>query len=155
MNKLVAAAFFLITASQSLASPDSLRSVGIETSGKDGCYLSDGKAVLGSTISLMVDAYDHHPKLPNQTIVAVIQKAIDAGCNINEPNAAGLSPLNSAILLNHSELVRLLLSNGANPRFKIISSKKFIDGKDSFELYEFLKTKKEMTEVGEVLAGYK
>jgi len=44
----------------------------------------------------------------------------------------------------------------ANPNLKIESSKKFIDGKDSFELYEFLKTSKEMSSyIGEALAGYR
>lgn len=155
MNKLILITFLTIAASQSLASPESLRSVGIEASGKDSCYLSDGKEVLGATINLMVDAYDDHPKLPNQTIVAVIQTAIDAGCNINEPNAAGLSPLNAAILLNHPALVELLLKHGAKPELKIESPKKFIHGKNSFELYELLKTKKEMSKIGQALATYK
>jgi hypothetical protein len=156
MSKFLVAAFFALTVSNSWASPESLRSVGIETSGKDGCHLSDGKRVLGSTIGLMVDAYDDHPRLPNETILAVIQTAIDAGCNVNEQNAVGLSPLNSAILLNHTKLVQLLLSNGAKPNLKIESSKKLIDGKDSFELYELLKTRKEMSSyIGEALAGYR
>ncbi|MFL1466748.1 hypothetical protein [Marinobacter sp. HN1S83] len=155
MNKFLVAAFLVLAVSNSWASSESLRSVGIEASGKDGCYLSDGKRVLGPTIGLMVDAYDHHPRLPNETIEAVIQTAIDAGCNLNEQNSAGLSPLNSAILLNHSKLVQLLLSNGANPNLEIESSKKFIDGKDSFALYEFLKARKEMSYIGEVLAGYR
>lgn len=124
MNKLMIVVFFSIAGSQSFASPGSLRSVGLETVGKDGCYLSDGKTELGSTIGLMVEAYDHHLKLPNQSIIAVMQTAINEGCNINEPNAAGLSPLNAAIVLNHSELVNLLLKNGANPRIKIVSAKK-------------------------------
>ncbi|MBY6194571.1 ankyrin repeat domain-containing protein [Marinobacter hydrocarbonoclasticus] len=156
MSKFLVAAFFALTVSNSWASLESLRSVGIEASGKDGCHLSDGKRVLGPTIGLMVDAYDDHPKLPNETIQAVIQAAIDAGCNFNQKNAVGLSPLNSAILLNHPKLVQLLLSNGANPNLKIESSKKFIDGKDSFALYEFLKTRKEMSSyIGEALAGYR
>lgn len=155
MNKLMVAGLFFISASQCLASPESLRSVGIEASGEDGCYLSDGKRVLGSTIGLMVEAYDYHPKLTNQTILAVMQTAIEAGCNIDEPDAADLSPLNSAIVLNNPELVQLLLTNGANPRIKIASSRKFIDGKDSFELYDLLRTKKEMSKIGEILAGYR
>lgn len=155
MNKFIVIAFLAFTASQSLASPESLRSVGIETSGKDGCYLSNGKAILGTTIGLMVDAYDDHPKLSNETIVTVIQTAIDAGCDINEPNNAGLTPLNAAILLNHSVLVELLLKHGARPELKIESQKKFIHGKNSFELYEFLKTKREMPKVGQALARYK
>lgn len=156
MSKFLVAAFFALTVSNSWASLESLRSVGIEASGKDGCHLSDGKRVLGSTIGLMVDAYDDHPRLPNETILAVIQTAIDAGCNVNEPNAVGLSPLNSAILLNHPKLVQLLLSNGAKPNLKIESSKKLIDWKDSFELYELLKTRKEMSSyIGEALAGYR
>lgn len=155
MNKFLLLAFLSIAASHCLASPESLRSVGIETSGKDGCYLSDGNAILGATINLMVDAYDHHPKLPNQTIVAVIQTAIDAGCNINEPNVSGLTPLNTAILLNHPALVELLLKHGAKPDLKIESTNKSIHGKNSFEFYEILKTKKEMSKIGQVLATYK
>ncbi|OFW79012.1 MAG: hypothetical protein A2W44_10250 [Acinetobacter sp. RIFCSPHIGHO2_12_41_5] len=155
MNKFLVTALFTITASHCWASPESLRSVGLETSGKDGCYLSNGKNVLGATIGLMVNAYDHHPRLENQTIVAVIKTAIDAGCSLNEPDASGLSPLNAAILLNHPTLVDLLLSNGVSPKLKIESAKKFINGKDSFELYEFLRSRKEMAQIGEVLARYR
>lgn len=156
MSKFLAAALFALLVSSSWASPESLRSVGIQASGKDGCNLSDEKGVLGPTIGLMVDAYDNHPRLPNETIEAVIQTAIYAGCNINEQNAAGLSPLNSAILLNHPTLVQLLLSNGANPDLKIEGSKKFIDGKDSFALYEFLNARQKMSPyIGEALARYR
>ncbi|MFC6633642.1 ankyrin repeat domain-containing protein [Microbulbifer taiwanensis] len=155
MSKFLIVAILALNVSHTWASVESLRSVGIEASGQNGCYLSNGKSVLGPTIGMMVDAYENHPKLPNKTIEAVIQTAIDASCNINEPNSSGLSPLNSAILLNHPVLVQLLLSNGANPNLKISSSKKFINGKDSFSLYEFLETKKEMSGVGEVLAKYR
>ncbi|WP_199930445.1 hypothetical protein [Sedimenticola thiotaurini] len=155
MKNILLAALLCMAVMHSWASPGSLRSVGLEASGKDGCYLSDGERLVGPTIGLMVDAYDHHPRLPNQVIVAVMQTAIDAGCNLNEPNAVGLSPLNAAILLNHPRLVRLLLRNGANPRLKIESPKEFIDGKDSFGLYEFLKTRKDMSRIGEELAGYR
>ncbi len=155
MKNMLLAALLGMTVMHSWASPGSLRAIGLEASGKDGCYLSDGKKVVGPTIGVMVDAYDQHPRLPNPIAVAIIQTAIDAGCNLHEPNAVGLSPLNVAILLNHPALVELLLSNGANPRLIIESPKKFIDGKDSFGLYELLKTKKDMSRVGEVLAGYR
>lgn len=155
MKKLIVVVFLIITTQQCWASPESLRSVSIDASGKDGCYLSDGKQVLGSTIGLMVEAYNHHPKLPNQTIESVIQTAIDAGCNLNEKNNSGLSSLNAAILINEPKMVELLLSNGADPKLKIESSKKWVDGKDSFELYEFLKSRKDMAEMGKVLAQYR
>lgn len=154
VNNFLVVILLVVTPSLCWASPESLKSVGLESSGKDGCYLSDGNRVVGSTIGVMVDAYDHHPRLPNDTILAVIQMAISAGCNVNEENTLGLSPLNSAILLNHPVLVQLLLSKGANPMRKIKSHKKFVDGKNSFELYELLKVKKDMTKIGELLAGY-
>lgn len=148
-------ALLAVTTPLSWASTESLKSVGLEAKDKDGCYLSDGNKILGPTIGLMVDAYDHHPKLPNQTITAIIQTAIDAGCSLNEVNAFGLSPLNSAILLNHPVLVKLLLNSGANPKLKISSSRDYIDSKDSFQLYEFLKAKKDMTTIGETLENYR
>lgn len=155
MNHFLVLALFAVTVSNGWASTESLRSVGIEASGKDGCYLSDGKSILGPTIGLMVEAYDYHAKLSNETVELVMQAAIDAGCNIDEKNSAGVSPLNSAIILNHSKLVKLLLSNGSNPNLKIESAKKIIDGKDSFALYEFLKVRREMSCIGEILAEYK
>jgi hypothetical protein len=118
VNKLWCAAVLAVWMTSSWASADSLRSVGMETSDKTGCRLSDGKSVVGSTIHLMVDAYRNHPKLKDETILEIITTAIKAGCDIHEASPSGLSPLNSAILLNHPVLVSLFLENGANPTLK-------------------------------------
>lgn len=152
MDKLWCAAILAVWMASSWASADSLRSVGIETSDKTGCALSDGKTVIGSTIHLMVDAYGNHPKLKDETILEIITTAIMAGCNLHETNPSGLSPLNSAILLNQPVLVRLFLESGANPNLRISGSKAFMNGKNSFDLYERLKTRKDMAEIGTLLA---
>jgi len=154
VNKFLLVILLALVTPLSWASPESLKSLGVEASDKTGCYLSDGNKILGSTINLMVDAYEHHPKLSNERIITIIKTAIDAGCNINEVNIIGLSPLNVAIFLNHPILVQLLLDNGADPKLKILSSKKLIDTKDSFELYEFLKERKDMSKIGEILMAY-
>ncbi|WP_226865501.1 hypothetical protein, partial [Microbulbifer taiwanensis] len=64
MSKFLIVAILALNISHTWASVESLRSVGIETSGENGCYLSNGKSVLGPTIGMMVDAYENHPKLP-------------------------------------------------------------------------------------------
>lgn len=154
MNKLWCAAVLAVWMTSSWASTDSLRSVGMEASDKTGCRLSDGKSVVGSTIHLMVDAYGNHPKLKDETILEIITTAIKAGCDIHAASPSGLSPLNSAILLNHPVLVSLFLENGANPSLKIAGSKAFLNGKDSFGLYKLLKTRKDMAEIGRLLARH-
>ncbi|MDR7149989.1 hypothetical protein J2W49_001944 [Hydrogenophaga palleronii] len=151
MNKLWCAAILAVWMASSRASADSLRSVGIKTNDKTGCALSDGKTVIGSTIHLMADAYGNHPKLKDETILEIITAAIKVGCNLHEANPSGLSPLNSAILLNQPVLVRLLLESGANRNLKISGSKAFLTGKDSFGLYEILKSRKDMAEIGSLL----
>jgi hypothetical protein len=100
----------------------------------------------------MVDAYGNHPKLKDETILEIITTAIKGGCDIHEASPSGLSPLNSAILLNQPVLVGLFLESGANPTLKITGSKAFLNGKDSFGLYTFLKTRKDMAEIGRLLA---
>lgn len=154
MKRLLPLTLLVLMAAPSWASIESLGSVGIEASDKTGCHLSDGEKPIGNTIGLMVDAYGNHPKLENETILKIINIAIEAGCNIDETNPLGLSPLNSAILLNHPILVKLLLEHGANPRLKIFSPKKVINGKNSFDLYKLLKAKKDMSAIGNILVGY-
>jgi len=58
------------------------------------------------------------PSLGPETALKIIDVAIGAGCDIDEPDALGLSPLNAAILYNEPVLVRRFLEGGANPYAK-------------------------------------
>ena len=119
---------------------DSLASFGLRTKDKNACRLIDGKDFEAPTIVLMAGAYD---KLSREKVVVlkVIDTAINAGCDIDEPDELGFSPLNAAILYNEPVLVERFLQAGADPYRRIVSSKTSIDGLDAFEFLHMLITK--------------
>lgn len=114
--------------------------LGLHTTDASGCRLSDGRGFEAPTIVLMAGAYD---KLPPNAAVAlkVIDVAIKAGCDIDEPDELGFSPLNAAILYNEPVLVERFLRAGADPHRKIVSPRASINGLDSFEFLHLLETK--------------
>lgn len=141
MKKILCGFLIGLVLPVSHASEGSLKSVGIQAADSSGCYLSDGKKVLGPTIALMVEAYDNHPKLPNSVIVQVIEVAIKSGCDVEEPNNTGLSPLNASILYNSPELAKLLINHGADPKKAIVSKRTAINGLNSRQFLEYLLTR--------------
>lgn len=114
--------------------------LGLHTTDASGCRLSDGRGFEAPTIVLMAGAYD---KLLPEAAVAlkVINEAIEAGCDIDEPDELGFSPLNAAILYNEPVLVERFLRAGADPHRKIVSPRASINGLDSFEFLHLLETK--------------
>jgi hypothetical protein len=119
---------------------DSLTSFGLRTKDKNACRLTDGRGFEAPTIVLMAGAYD---KLSSEKVfvLKVIDTAISAGCNIDEPDELGLSPLNAAILYNEPVLVERFLRAGADPYRKIVSSRTSIDGLDAFDFLRLVMTK--------------
>ncbi|MAL02677.1 MAG: hypothetical protein CL625_00145 [Arenimonas sp.] len=119
---------------------DSLASFGLRTKDKNPCRLTDGRGFEAPTIVLMAGAYDKLSK-DKVVVLEVIDAAINAGCDIDEPDELGLSPLNAAILYNEPALVERFLRAGADPYRKIVSSRTSIDGLDAFEFLHMLMTK--------------
>ncbi|VXC48738.1 conserved exported hypothetical protein [Pseudomonas sp. 9Ag] len=122
------------------ASSTSLAAVGLRTTDATGCHLTDGRGFEAPTIVLMAGAF-REPSLGPETALKIIDVAIGAGCDIDEPDALGLSPSNAAILYNEPVLVRRFLEGGANPYAKIISQKKLLNGNNSFEFLELLEAR--------------
>ncbi|MCQ4298116.1 hypothetical protein NAU58_21290 [Pseudomonas stutzeri] len=119
---------------------DSLASFGLRTKDNNACRLTDGKDFEAPTIVLMAGAYDKLSK-DKVVVLEVIDTAINAGCDIDEPDELGLSPLNAAILYNEPALVERFLQAGADPYREIASSKASIDGLDAFDFLQMLMTK--------------
>ncbi len=119
---------------------DSLASFGLRTKDKNPCRLTDGRGFEAPTIVLMTGAYDKLSK-DKIALLKVIDTAINAGCDIDEPDELGLSPLNAAILYNEPALVERFLQAGADPYRRIVSSRASIDGLDAFEFLHRLMTK--------------
>lgn len=119
---------------------DSLASFGLRTKDKNPCRLTDGRGFEAPTIVLMAGAYD---KLTQEAAVVlkVIDTAIASGCDVDEADELGLSPLNAAILYNEPILVERFLQAGADPQRRIVSTKASINGLDSFEFLRLLESK--------------
>ena len=72
-----------------------------------------------------------------------IGTAIANGCDLNEPDIAGLQPLNAAILFNDAEIVALLLEKGADPYQSIHKPGSQIDGINSFDFLKKIEEKEQ------------
>lgn len=121
-----------------------------------GCYITDGHGTW-PTIGMMVAFYDN-PESINQTAVNALKAAIGNGCDINEPDKIGLSPLNASILFNQPILVAILLESGANPEKIIVSRKEKLNGLNTFSFLDLLiesDSQKDRRRIKNMLAPYK
>lgn len=109
---------------------------GLRATDETGCYLTDG-SFIGPTIVLAAGLY-HEPGFPKDRALKIIDVALSSGCNIEEPDETGSTPLVASIIYNEPELAEFLLEKGANPYLKISSRKKYLNGLNSFEITEFL-----------------
>jgi len=64
---------------------------GLRTADANGCRLMDGRGFEAPTIVLMAGAYRQPPPGPTVAL-KVIDVAIEAGCDIHEPDELGFSP---------------------------------------------------------------
>ena len=119
---------------------DSLASFGLRTKDKNPCRLTDGRGFEAPTIVLMTGAYDKLSK-DKVAVLKVIDTAINAGCDIDEPDELGFSPINPAIHNNQPPQVEHILQAGADPYRRIVSSRASIDGLDAFEFLHLLMNK--------------
>lgn len=110
-----------------------------------GCLLSvsNGKETLTqSTLDFVASHYDE-PGIRRDVLLQVAQTALAAGCpadaDADAADAAGMTPLNAAILFNRPELVALLLTYGADPERPIVRPGKASNGWNSYQLQAFLK----------------
>ena len=81
-------------------------------------------------------------------LLIALGTAIANGCDINEPDAAGLQPLNAAILFNDAEAVQMLLEKGADPYSPIHKADSPIDGMNSFQFLEKIREKEKARKNG-------
>ena len=81
-------------------------------------------------------------------LLIALGTAIANGCDINEPDAAGLQPLNAAILFNDAEAVQMLLEKGADPYSPIHKADSPIDGMNSFQFLEKIQEKEKARKNG-------
>lgn len=140
MQKTMIFALGLVVASSLYGQSNALAKMhkagALRATDETGCYLTDG-VVTGPTIVLAAGLY-HESEFPKEIALAILRTALSSGCSINEPDEIGSTPLVAAILYNEPDLTKLLLDSGANPHLKISSSKKYLDGRDAFQILEFL-----------------
>ena len=71
-----------------------------------------------------------------------ISSAVARGCDVNSIDQAGLSALNVGILFDQPDIVKLMLSLGANPKLTIKSESGQLSGLDSLGFVEKLSSLK-------------
>lgn len=103
--------------------------LGLSARDERGCRLGHG-SVEGATLHLMSAAHSD-PGFPAGQALAILRRALAAGCDIHEADALGLSPLNAALLYNDAALAAFLLEHGADPAQPIVSPKAALNGLDS------------------------
>lgn len=101
-----------------------------------GCFIIHGDEVR-PVMPLLVSS-DGLPDVSHEHVIAALNDALARGCDINQPDLIGLSPLNTAILQGNVTLVRYLVEKGADPTLSISSPNAEIDGLDSDGLLNIL-----------------
>ena len=89
-------------------------------------------AIAWTASAYNIRAYD------KQDTLNLISAFIAHGCSIEEPDSAGTSPINVAVLLAEPDLLHFILKAGANPSARISESRPWANGKNSIEFAELL-----------------
>jgi len=88
-------------------------------------------------LSWLTASYGDHDLSP-KNVLRAMQLVLDSGCNINEKQGDGFSPLHEAIILRHPNLVSFLITNGADIKNPVNRPGKEIDQAGSLELAKLL-----------------
>lgn len=140
-----------LLAGQALANDDERKYIDLQPDDEHACNLSNG-FITSPTLSLMTSAFKD-TSLDQFATLATISKVIDAGCPIDEPDAAGLTPLHAAIMYDLPELVELYLSKGADPGERIQAPGRPIDQLDAYAFAELMAAdSKGETRIREIIA---
>lgn len=112
-----------------------------EYSDAQECHIKvEGQEKPFSVLHALIASRGMSDKNQDQLLIA-IGTTLAHGCDINEPDKAGLQPLNAAILFNDAEAVALLLEKGADPYLPIHKPNSPIDGLNSFDFLKIIKEK--------------
>lgn len=148
-SKLLALNFFsILLLGASSAHADDLSAIRAAASNGD-CYVThEGRRE--PTIALTASAYDL-PDSDKQEVQALISAFVEHGCSVDQPDSAGMSPINVSVLTAEPELLRFLLKVGANPSKRISGSRPWANGKNSVEFAQALNKIKPSAQRAEVL----
>lgn len=105
------------------------------------CTIKNGEHETLAVVPLLVAEHSAEGAQPELIIKALEESLKNRQCDIHAPDAIGLNALQAAILFNDVTMVRYLLENGADPKRFIAHEQNPLNGKNSFEFLEILKTK--------------
>lgn len=71
-------------------------------------------------IGLLVAAYGRVDR-DNARIQSLIRLMVGLGCDVNQYNASGLTPVHNAVLFRQPELLQFLLEQGADPLLRTVA----------------------------------
>lgn len=113
-----------------------LSSDGLTYTDTQECHVKiAGRDETFAVIPMLVAAHSF-PENNQQEIMLALDTTLSHGCDISEPDQAGLQPLNAAILFHDLAMVRYLLQKGADPYLPIHKANSQIDGLNSFEFLQ-------------------
>lgn len=101
----------------------------MEYADAQGCFIIHGDEVR-PVLPLLI-ASDGLGEVQHAQVIAALDAALARGCDIDQPDLLGLSPLNTAILQGNIALVSYLIEHGADPDLPIRSDSESIDGLNS------------------------
>lgn len=135
-NKLLAAACLsAILLNIATAHADELSGIRKAAHSGECVVMHEGRkepAVALTASAYNISAYD------KQNTLKLISTFLAHGCSIEEPDSAGMSPVNVAVLQAKPDLLRFMLKAGANPSVRISGSRPWANGKNSIEFAEKL-----------------
>lgn len=111
----------------------------LEYTDKQECHVKiAGRDGIFAIIPMLVAAHSF-PENNQTEIMVALHTTLNHGCDISEPDQAGLQPLNAAILFHDLVMVRYLLQQGADPYLPIHRPDSPVDGLNSFEFLQQIK----------------
>ena len=88
-------------------------------------------------VALTASAYDL-PSVSQQEVIQLLDRFMENGCSIHAADSNGVSPVNVAVLTSDPGLLTYLLKKGGDPTTKIVSARKWANGKNSLEFAELI-----------------
>jgi len=136
---------------QTMMMPSWLADLKLKTLGVSDCKLSfTEKADTGPVIIFLVSAYGGEG-VDNNRVKAYISRFVKQGCNVDEYDMGGMTPLHGAILFAQPEVVQLLLENNADVTKKINRPNKRVDGMRPLEFAKFLLASNDTQELRNII----
>jgi ankyrin repeat protein len=110
-----------------------------EPAARDKCMV-DAKGIPEPAVAYVARHYGSE-KFEKPRVLALLDKYIAHGCPIDKADSKGMTALSVALVLEQPELVRHLLTAGADPKLRVAAGSAWAKGLDALGLAKAIHTR--------------